>query len=196
MKGDGTTATQDWNVNPQTRLTVLPSAVLGVGDDAAHDFGTRVECTNGQQVFVERPMYFNYKEKWTGGHDVMGATSLENTFYFAEGYTGTDVFEEWLTMLNPGATTTSAHITYMFPDGATQEQDVAIGATTRVNVLVNEVVGPDKEVSVTCRARLQIDLTDKTLRRVSGGYREILSWIPLSIIAAIEDTPVILPFII
>ncbi len=152
MKGDGTTATQDWSVNPHTRLTVLPSSVLGVGDDAAHDFGTRVECTNGQQVFVERPMYFNYKEKWTGGHDVMGATSLENTFYFAEGYTGADVFEEWLTMLNPGAATTNAHITYMFPDGATQEQDVAIGATTRVNVLVNEVVGPDKEVSVKIEA--------------------------------------------
>ncbi len=152
MKGDGTTTAQDWTVFPHTRLTVLPSGVLGVGDDTAHDFGTKVECTNGRQVFVERPMYFNYKEMWTGGHDVMGATSLENTFYFAEGYTGAGVFEEWLTMLNPGTADTIAHITYMFPDGTTQAQEVFVGATTRANVFVNEVVGLDKEVSVKIEA--------------------------------------------
>jgi len=31
-----------------------------------------VECTNGQTIIAERPMYFNYNGVWTGGHDVVG----------------------------------------------------------------------------------------------------------------------------
>ena len=33
-------------------------------------------------------MYFNYKGAWTRGHDVVGATAANTTWYFAEGYTG------------------------------------------------------------------------------------------------------------
>jgi hypothetical protein len=39
-------------------------------------------------VVAERPMYFNYKGVWTGGHDVVGAPAAAGTWYFAEGYTG------------------------------------------------------------------------------------------------------------
>ena len=59
--------------------------MLGTGNDAAHDFSTKVTCTNGQPIIAERPMYFNYNGVWTGGHDVVGATSPAATFYFAEG---------------------------------------------------------------------------------------------------------------
>jgi len=52
--------------------SVAPADVLGTGDDAAHDFATKVNCTNGQQIIAERPMYFNYKGIWKGGHDVVG----------------------------------------------------------------------------------------------------------------------------
>ena len=38
---------------------------------------------------------------WTGGHDVVGATSPADTWYFAEGYTGPG-FDEWICVLNPG----------------------------------------------------------------------------------------------
>ncbi|MBU1670607.1 MAG: hypothetical protein KKF41_16135 [Actinobacteria bacterium] len=46
-------------------------------------------CRRGrQEIIAERPMYFNYLGAWTGGHDVVGATSEATTWYFAEGYTG------------------------------------------------------------------------------------------------------------
>ncbi|MBU4175435.1 MAG: hypothetical protein KKB90_00530 [Actinobacteria bacterium] len=45
---------------------------LGEADDDAHDLSSKVECTNGQDIIVERPMYFNYKGIWAGGHDVVG----------------------------------------------------------------------------------------------------------------------------
>ena len=87
-------------------------------------------------------MYFNYSGVWTGGHDVMGATSPQTSFYFAEGYTGAG-FDEWLCLHEPRTpTATTAHITYMFADGTTQVQDVPIGATTRATVNVNAAGGP------------------------------------------------------
>jgi hypothetical protein len=72
MKGDGTTATAFKNVPAKSRATVLARDTLGTGDDASHDFSTRVTCTNDRQIIVERPMYFNYNGVWTGGHDVVG----------------------------------------------------------------------------------------------------------------------------
>jgi hypothetical protein len=76
---------------------------------------------------------------------------LSHTFYFAEGYTGAG-FEEWLCLLNPNNSPTTAHITFMFKDGSTQSQDVNIGATTRETVDVNAVVGAGKDVSIKVEA--------------------------------------------
>ena len=72
MKGDATTASEQLSVPPNSRATALPRNTLGTGEDLAHDFSARVECTNGQQIVAERPMYFNYRGAWTGGHDVVG----------------------------------------------------------------------------------------------------------------------------
>ena len=88
MKGDGGTPTEDLTVPAHARSTVRCADKLGQGDDAAHDFSSKVECTNGQKIIAERPMYFNYKGAWTGGHDVVGASATADTWYFAEGYTG------------------------------------------------------------------------------------------------------------
>ena len=72
MLGDGTTREQTFVVRAQTRATIKVNDTLGEGDDPAHDFSCRVECTNGLGIVAERPMYFNYHGAWTGGHDVVG----------------------------------------------------------------------------------------------------------------------------
>jgi hypothetical protein len=71
MLGDDTTRTQVITVGASSRGTVHPSDVLGTGDDAAHDFSAKVECTNGQTIVAERPMYFDF-QGWTGGSCVVG----------------------------------------------------------------------------------------------------------------------------
>ncbi|MHB8893692.1 MAG: glycoside hydrolase family 9 protein [Candidatus Geothermincolia bacterium] len=73
MKGDGTTSVQTISVGATSRSTVVVKDFLGSADDAAHDFSAKVECTNGQGIIAERPMYFNYGGVWSGGHDVVGA---------------------------------------------------------------------------------------------------------------------------
>ncbi|MCJ7653665.1 MAG: hypothetical protein MUO75_08205 [Actinobacteria bacterium] len=75
MKGDGTTDTESLTVPNSARSTVQPRSKLGTGNDPAHDFSAKVECTNGQMIVAERPMYFDYKPgemNWNGGHDAVG----------------------------------------------------------------------------------------------------------------------------
>jgi hypothetical protein len=74
MKGDGTTAADTVTVLKNSRVTVSPRNTLGTGNDATHDFSTKITWPNGQQIIAERPMYFNYNGVWTGGHDVVGFT--------------------------------------------------------------------------------------------------------------------------
>jgi hypothetical protein len=72
MLGNGKSASQGLTVAAHSRATAHPPDILGVADDAAHDFSAKVECTNGLEISVERPMYFDYNGVWTGGHDVVG----------------------------------------------------------------------------------------------------------------------------
>jgi len=56
---------------------VVVKDALGTGNTAAYDFSSKVECTNGQSIIAERPMYFNYRPgqlNWNGGSDVVGYT--------------------------------------------------------------------------------------------------------------------------
>ncbi len=145
MFKDGSTQPQDVSIGATSRATVNVNGAVGTGKDVS------IKITADSPIVAERPMYFNYKDKWTGGHDVVGATSLESSFYFAEGYTGTG-FDEWLCLMNAASSPTTAHITYMFKDGSTQPQDVEIGATSRATVDVNQAVGTGKDVSIKITA--------------------------------------------
>ena len=72
MKGDGTTDSQTLTVGKNSRSTVSVRDKLGEGNDSSHDFSAKVETTNDTDIICERPMYFNYKGVWNGGHDVVG----------------------------------------------------------------------------------------------------------------------------
>ncbi len=87
-----------------------------------------------------------------GGSEVW---ALPYTFYFAEGYTGSN-FREYLCLGNPFSTAAQVNITYLFPDGTTQPQAVTIAPDSHTTVFVNGVVGPDKEVSCKLESDLPI----------------------------------------
>ena len=74
MLGNGDTQVRSLSVSPGSRATVPVKSHLGEADDQAHDFSAKVECVNGQQIVVERPLYFS-RGGINGGHDVVGATS-------------------------------------------------------------------------------------------------------------------------
>jgi len=84
-----------------------------------------------------------------------GVVAPAYTFYFAEGYTGPG-FQEYLTLGNPQDAAAAVTITYMFPDGNTQEQGLNLPAASRATVNVNAEVGENKEVSCMVEADQEI----------------------------------------
>jgi len=153
MKGDGTVAGQELVVGAHTRSTVTVKDVLGEGEDSAHDFSAKVECAEGQQIIAERPMYFDYRGKWTGGSDVIGALAPAKDFFFAEGTTRDNVhdgaFDEWLCLQNPGDTSAEATVTYMLGTGKNVEKKYTVAKTSRRTVDVNLDLGAGQDVSAS-----------------------------------------------
>ena len=146
MLGDGTTREQNLNVVQHSRSTVKVADTLGVGDDPAHDFSAKVECTNGKEIIAERPMYFNYNGVWTGGHDVIGATSTAETFYFAEGTCRPD-FDPYICIQNPGGTAAEVKLTYMLGDGTNRVEQVRVEPHSRSTVKVSDFLGVGDDVA-------------------------------------------------
>jgi hypothetical protein len=139
MRGDGTTADQGVAVPAHSRVTVQPKEVLGSADDAAHDFSTRVVCTSGEGIVAERPMYFNYKSNWTGGHDVMGASSPRSDWYFAEG-TIRKGFVPYYCIQNPGSGPSNVRMTFMGSDGRPWTKDIVVPAHSRKTVAATDTM--------------------------------------------------------
>jgi hypothetical protein len=145
MFEDGSVQTQELSLGPASRATVRVNGVVEPGKD----FSTFV--ASDKPIVAERPMYFNYQGKWTGGHDVVGAPRPASAYYFSEGCTASG-FDEWLCIMNPSGQDTVAHITYICADGSWQEHDVAVGASSRSTIYVNRDVGWGKGVSTIIRA--------------------------------------------
>ncbi len=132
-------------VPARSRATFLVNDLLGGAYSAS------LKLTSSVPVVAERPMYFSYGAGWTGGHCVMGATSLAKSYFFAEGATHAG-FQEYLTLQNPNAARISVHATYMLAGGKTTEKDYPVPAKRRATVYVPNEVGEGRDVSVrlTC----------------------------------------------
>lgn len=134
-------------VGARSRATFKINEVLGSGYQAS------LKLEADQPVVAERSMYFLYAgvggRNWTGGHCVMGATTLANEYYFAEGTTRS-TFEEWLTLQNPGVSPIIVEATYQ-PEpgqGGPVTRSYRVEAGKRYTVFVPSETGYDKDVSV------------------------------------------------
>ncbi len=105
-----------------------------------------LRVTSDRPVVAERPVYFSYRGGWDGGHVAMGTEHASSKWYFAEGTTQPG-FEEWLCLLNPGASDARATLAFMSPAGEVRRLAVDIAAGRRQTVFVNEAVGPGVDVS-------------------------------------------------
>ncbi len=147
MMGDGVQKTQELQVPAASRATVHPADLLGTGDDTAHDFSAKVESTNGVGIVAERPMYFNYQGIWTGGSDVVGATSPNNDWYFAEGTTRSG-FVEYITVQNPGSQMADLTFHYMIEGEGEKDFTGQVNPGSRATFDTRAQIGDDKNVSL------------------------------------------------
>lgn len=104
---DGTSKDASYSIPANTRFTVRVNDAIGPDKEVS----IRV-LSESANLVAERPMYFNYQGQWTGGHDVVGATSPASAWYFAEGTT-LDGFDQYVTVLNPGSAVANLTFHYM-----------------------------------------------------------------------------------
>jgi parallel beta-helix repeat protein len=125
-----------------------------VNDLLGGSYQTSLKVESSQAIVAERPMYFSYASisgagSWTGGHVVMGASSISKSYYFAEGTTRPG-FEEYLTLQNPNSAAIQVDATYLLGNGqgSAITRSYRVGERSRLTVFVPEEIGWGKDVSV------------------------------------------------
>jgi hypothetical protein len=134
------------SVAPRSRASFKANDLLG-----GKGYQTSLKLESSEPVVAERPEYFNYQGtnswNWTGGHCVMGVSSLSNEYYFAEGTTR-EGFEEWLTLQNPNSDPIKITATYLLASGDPIQKEYDLDAARRYTVYVPAEIGMDQDVSV------------------------------------------------
>ncbi|MGQ9476657.1 MAG: hypothetical protein ACUVSI_11330 [Actinomycetota bacterium] len=142
MFTDGTRLSRKILVPAESRTTIH------VNPDVGPDREVAVKLESDREIAAERPMYFVYGSKWSGGHVSMGAEGVSRDWYFAEGYTG-EGFEEWICVLNP--LDNRAQLTFYFQtqeSGVVEKAGYEVPARSRRSFFVNELLGPGYQHSL------------------------------------------------
>ncbi len=137
MTGSGAVAGPTVTMPAMSQATVFPSATLG-----AADFSTKVECTDGQAISVDRTMY------WTGTHLNRGRGPLRHRGHLpryhlvhAGRLQSNWGFECFVLIQNPGDAPTEATVTWMIEGGSPQATNVTVGATSRSTLNMADYIG-------------------------------------------------------
>ena len=129
------------------------------------------------EIAVERPMYFNYGDGWTGGHDAVASPWISTDWFFAEGYTGPG-FDEWVCVLN--MSDTDANLTFHFQTAEEGEvvRTATLVAWARSSFKVNDLLGPGYSCSlwlesdqyVVAERSMYFDYTGMSNGHWEGGH--------------------------
>ncbi len=140
--GQGADLSDVYLLPPRSRFSLRVNDRVPSGCDVSLRLGST------QPVVAERPVYFLYRGAWGGGHVALGCSEAGTLRYFAEGTTRAG-FEEYICLMNPGNADALATLTFMSAGGALPAIGVRVPAGRRQTVLVNDLVGP--ELDVSCR---------------------------------------------
>ncbi len=114
-----------------------------VADFVPNQWSVSTTVNSTMPVIAERAMYGNNRS-W--GHDSIGVTQPETTWYLAEGCTGAG-FETWVLAQNPGDEDTVVTITYMTPAGPVPGPVETLPAHTRKTYNIADTVSGEWQVS-------------------------------------------------
>lgn len=137
------------------RFHQVPSTgrkTLNLTEEVGPERDMSIKVESDIPIVAERPLYFNYHGKWTGGHVVTGAKEKAPDHYFAEGTTRDNAadgsFEQWLCVQNPGETDASVQLRCRTGEGVTALSDLTVPPQSRSTVKVRDIVGDGVDVSV------------------------------------------------
>jgi uncharacterized repeat protein (TIGR01451 family) len=136
MFPDGSTRDFEYTAAAYGRLTV--SADADVGENQMISARVHSELP----VVVERAMYFDYRNKWRGGHNCLGSPAPSSELYFAEGYTGSggSQFETWVLVQNTSGEPKEVRLEYLLKSGEIFGQELTVNPHSRTTISANEVL--------------------------------------------------------
>jgi len=134
----------------ESRLTVRVNDAVGQGKEVA-----MVVRSESPGLVAERPMYFNYSGRWSGGSDAVGAPFPATRWYFAEGTTISG-FDQYLTVLNPNPEEASLRFNYMAEGEAPQKVPGRVRPGSRATFKTRDQIGDGKNVSLMLESDLPI----------------------------------------
>jgi hypothetical protein len=134
----------------KSQATVNPASTLG-----AKDFSTRVVCTEGETIAVDRTM------TWTGpgaasseAHSSVGVTAPAATWYLPEGSSAWG-FDCWLLIQNPNAGKATCSVTYMIEGGSPKTVTKTINPSSRSTFNIADDIG-QKNASIKVAADVPV----------------------------------------
>ncbi|MBU4176117.1 MAG: IPT/TIG domain-containing protein [Actinobacteria bacterium] len=144
MTKSGPVERPELTLPPLSQTTINPRQDLG-----ATDFSTKVECTEGELIAVDRRMI------WTGpgavspeGHSSIGVISPATTWYLPEGSSKWG-FETWLLIQNPNDDEATCQVTYMLEGMPPQTMSKQVPANSRASFdIANDIGAADASVKV------------------------------------------------
>jgi len=138
-------------------VTIPPTsrASLNMNGLAGPDLDIAMRVSSKQPILAERPVYFRYRNQWSGGHCTSGVAAPGTSWYFAEGTTRCG-FETYLCLANPGEVAAQAVITTMDQFGQVRDFPATIPPASRVSLLMNELVGPDLDIAMRVSSKQPI----------------------------------------
>src|SRR5579884_2431095 len=156
MDGISTPTSQSlsFTVSPASRRTEAVNTDLGIADSMSTapslsaivtvDTTTTPSCPG---VVAERPLYFTNYHGISSGSDVVGATQLSSTYYFADVPTGSN-FISYFTLLNPNSVAATVTASYYVKGNKVQSQTVTVPVHARGTISPNAVSMPTHVAAV------------------------------------------------
>jgi endoglucanase len=132
VRQGASSVTKNITVAHASRVTESVNGDLGISSSSSSTayVSSIVSVTGGcNGIVAERPLYFNYKGI-NSGNDIVGSTTLGNTFYFGDVPTGSG-YSSYLTILNPQSSAANITATYYAGGKAVGTQTLTVGANTR-----------------------------------------------------------------
>ena len=140
---------QDLGITEQQQPGILLSAIVTVP--------TTSGCAG---VVVERPMYFTYHGV-TSGSDVMGTTSLGETFYFADVPTqagASSYVNSYITVMNPSTTdTATVQVNYYAAGAVVRYQSLFVAPGARGTIYPGTLAYPHVAAVVTSNITVAVE---------------------------------------
>jgi hypothetical protein len=143
------TQQKKYPIDENSRVSVFVNG--DVGPD--QDLSVHVHCD--QPIVAERPMYFDYHGKWTGGSDVAGTDLPKTKWYFAEGTTRNG-FEEYLAVQNPNGEDATLTVRFLKTDGTEVTGSEKVSANSRWTLNTNEKLGAGVDSSIVVESTLPV----------------------------------------